>query len=118
MLCNENQLPRVKKGKNAHVERKVRECFQWKAHGQCSKRDSCNFSHDTIASGNSGAGQRREGRSSSPAHNSKAKQTDGEKGEATKRKVSDKRSQMCVDIKNCKKNPSCQFWHPPMCQNY
>ena len=22
------------------------ECFQWKAHGQCSKGDSCSFSHD------------------------------------------------------------------------
>ena len=27
------------------------ECFQWKAHGQCSKGDSCSFSHDG-ASGN------------------------------------------------------------------
>ena len=35
------------KGKKAYVERKVEECFQWKAHGQCSKGDSCNFSHDT-----------------------------------------------------------------------
>ena len=28
------------------VEKKVGECFQWKAHGQCSKGDSCSFSHD------------------------------------------------------------------------
>ena len=28
------------KGKKAYVERKVRVCFQWKAHGQCSKGDS------------------------------------------------------------------------------
>ena len=57
------------------------ECFQWRAHGQCSKGDPRSFSHDTQASGNSGAGQRREGRSSSPAPKSKAKQTDGEKGD-------------------------------------
>ena len=48
--------------KKAYVQRKVGECFQWKAHGQCSKGDSCSFSHDTIASGNSGEGQRRTGR--------------------------------------------------------
>ena len=28
------------------MERKVGECFQWKAIGQCSKGDSCGFSHD------------------------------------------------------------------------
>ena len=44
--------------------------------------------------GNSGRGegQRRKGRSSSPAPNSKAKQTDGEKGD--KEETSDKRSQI------------------------
>ena len=29
----------------------VEECFQWKAHGHCSKGDSCSFSHDPQASG-------------------------------------------------------------------
>ena len=33
-------------GKKANDERKVGECFQWKAHGQCSKGDQCSFSHD------------------------------------------------------------------------
>ena len=33
------------------VERKVGECFQWKAIGQCSTGNSCNSSHDR-ASGN------------------------------------------------------------------
>ena len=56
------------KGENAYVERKVRVCFQWKAHGQCSKGDSCSFSRDKLVQG-----QRRKGRSSSPAPNSKAK---------------------------------------------
>ena len=43
------------KGKKAYVERKVGECFQWKANGQCSRGDSCSFSHDpasVVASGN------------------------------------------------------------------
>ena len=34
------------KRKKAHVERKVGECYKWKAIGQCSKGDSCSFSHD------------------------------------------------------------------------
>ena len=66
------------KGRKECVERKVGEYFQWKAHGHCSKGDSCSFSHDRTDSVNSDEGQRRKGRSSSPASHSKAKQTDGE----------------------------------------
>ena len=89
------------------------ECFQWKAHGQCSKGDSCSFSHDTMASGNSGKGQRPKGRSCSPALNSKAK-THGKEG--TRDESSDKRRQILCRYKNCK-NPSCKFWHSLVCQN-
>ena len=52
MLWNEDQLPRVKKETKAYVERTVGECYQWKAHGQCSKGDSCSISHHTQAPGN------------------------------------------------------------------
>ena len=77
-VVERGSVTKSQKGKKAHVERKVGECFQWKAHGQFSKGDSCSISHDTQAPGNSGQGQRRKGRSSSPASHSKAKQTDGE----------------------------------------
>ena len=50
------------------MERTVGECFQWKI-GQCSKRDSCSFSHDR-ASGNR-CDQRRKGQSSSHQHPNK-----------------------------------------------
>ena len=66
-VVERGQSPRVKKGKKAYVEGKVGECFQWKAHGHCSKGDLCSFSHDTKASGKSGGDQRPKGRSSSPA---------------------------------------------------
>ena len=33
------------KGRKVSLEMKVEECYQWKATGQCSKRDSCSFSH-------------------------------------------------------------------------
>ena len=33
------------KGRNVSAERKVGDCFQWKANGQCSKGDSCSVYH-------------------------------------------------------------------------
>ena len=99
-------------------ERKVGECFQWKAHGECCKGDSCSFSHDIQDSGNRGQGQRRKGRSSSPASHSKAKQTDGDgqkssQGSGSKQENSlDKREIPCR-FSFCK-NQSCKFWHPPV----
>ena len=60
-------------GKKASVESKVWECVEWKAHGQCSKGGSCSFSHDKQVQGDLHGGQRRKGRLSSPAPNSKAK---------------------------------------------
>ena len=71
------------KGKKAHVEREVGECYQWKATGQCSKGDSCSFSHEW-ATGNSGGIHRQKAQSSSPAPDSKAK-TDGEWEKTLKR---------------------------------
>ena len=104
------------KGNNAHVERKVGQCFQWKAPGQCSKGDSCSFSHDpSLASGKRGSSsQRRKERSSSPVSYSKAK-TDG--GKDDKKENSDKRSQILCRYKHCN-YPSCKFWHLPVCLNY
>ena len=122
-VVERGQSPRVKK-ETKPTERKVGECFQWKAHGQCSKGDSCSFSHDTQNSGNRGQGQRRKGRSSSPASHSKAKkkQTDGE-GQKSSQKSRNKQENSLVTseipcrFKFCK-NPSCKFWHPSVCQNY
>ena len=77
-VVGRGSVTKSQKGKKAYVEMKVGQCFQWKALGQCFEGDSCSFSHDTQASGNSGEGQRRKGRSSSFASHSKAKQTEGE----------------------------------------
>ena len=69
-------VTKSQKRKNAYVEGKVGECFQSKANGQCSKGDSCSFSHE-LATRNSGGVQRRKGQSSSPTPKAQA-QTDGE----------------------------------------
>ena len=89
----------------------MEECFRWKTHGDCSGGDSCSFSHDTKACGNSDAGQRRKGRSSSPAPNSKARQTDGEKGD--KRKVLTREVRLCADIEIVTTR-RVSFWHLPV----
>ena len=47
----DDQLPRVTRETQPALRRKVEECYQWKAHGHCSKGDSCSFSHDPQASG-------------------------------------------------------------------
>ena len=66
-VVDRGSVTKSQRGNEANVERKVRERFSWKAHGQCSKGDYCSFSHDTLASGNKGKDQRRKGRSSSAA---------------------------------------------------
>ena len=105
---------RSRKGKKAYVDRKVGECFRSKAHGQCSKGDSRSFSHDRLAQGDLYGGQRRQGRSSSPPPNSKAKTDEGEKNpEKTlgnrERSSSDRRSEIPCSYKNCKKTLHVNF---------
>ena len=84
-VVERGSFTKSQKGKKACVERIVGECFHWKAHAECSTLDSCRFSHDQLAQGDSCSGQRRKGRSSFPAPNSKAK-TDGE-GETSSKNI-------------------------------
>ena len=109
-------VTKIQQGKKAYVERKVGECYRWKANGQCSRGDSCSFRHEPV-SGNEREAQRRKEQQSCPAHVSKAK-TDGEKNQGnTGASSPDKRSRIpCVFI-NCT-DPSCDFRHPPECLNY
>ena len=98
------------------------ECFQWKAHGQCSKGDSCSFSHDEIVQGDLYGDQRRKGRSSSPAPNSKAKTDEGREHSSKtlgnrEESSSDRRREIPCRYKSCQ-NSSRKFWHPTVCQNY
>ena len=76
--CGRGTVTKSKKGKKGCVERKVGQCLQWKARGQCSKGDSCCFGHDKTSTRRLVyGGQRRKGRSSSPAPNSKAATEEG-----------------------------------------
>ena len=42
-VVERGSVTKSQKGNKVYVEKKVGECFQWKAHGQCSKGDSCSF---------------------------------------------------------------------------
>ena len=107
--------------RKASVERKLGECSQWKAIGQCSKGDSCSFSHDSV-SGNR-RDQKQEGQSSSPTPKAK-RQTDGKKpskgSELRGARPSGKGGRIaCRNFFRRKgTNPSCNYWHPPVCLNY
>ena len=64
----------------------------------------------------------KKGRSSSPASNSKAKQTDGEGQQSSNESCNEEESSLEKSEIPCRfkfcKNLSCKFWHPPLCQNY
>ena len=104
--------------RSKRLERKVGECFQWQRNRQCARGDSCSFTHDSV-SGNTYESHRRKDQSSSPAPDTEGK-TDGQK----QLKRSGSRGQSLsrgkgrfLCLKNCD-DPSCDYWHPPMCQNY
>ena len=109
------------KGRKAVVERKVGECYQWKVIGQCSTGDSCSFSHDQ-APGN-GCGQRQEEPSFSPAPKANAQTDDNipskSSGYRGKTPSGTRGRNPCRDfLKGKCTNPSCNYWHPPVCLNY
>ena len=100
-VVEKGSVTKSQKGKNACEERKERECFQWEAHGQFPKGDSCNFSNDTKASGNSGGGQRPKARSSSPPHQIRWQSRLAVK-QAREMKALTREVRFCIDIKNVK----------------
>ena len=102
-------------GRKVSVERKVGECHQWKATGQCSNGDYCSCSHGE-APGN-GCGHGQKGQSSSPTSLART-QTDAKNiGKIWSQRESPsgmKGQRACKQILRGKRtNPSCD-----VCQNY
>ena len=111
-------MTRSRKKTKANVERKVGDCWQWQATGQCSKGESCGFHHEVRASGNGSELLKQKERTSSPAPNSKAtKDGKGKSSDEKDGKSFDKRIKIPCQWRNCT-NPSCSYRHPPECQNY
>ena len=101
------------KGRIVSVEKKVGECYQWRATGQCARGDSC-FSH--------GSNRGEKAQSSSLAPKART-QTDGRKllkgfglrGESPSGR---KCGKACKKILRGKcTGPSCDLCHPPLRQN-
>ena len=76
------------------------------------KRDSCSFSHDELVHGDLHGGQRRKGRSSSPAPKG---EKNLQKHQATEIRQRERKS---MPTQKIVKNPSCKFWLRPVCRNY
>ena len=106
---------RSHKGKNVSVERRMGECYQWKANGQCSRGGSCSSRHG------SDRGQRAQSSSLAPMAHTLIDGRKPSKGFWPRRESrSGKKGQKaCRSVLTGKcTNLSCDDWHPPVCQNY
>ena len=101
------------KRRKVSVERIMGECCQWKATGQCSRRDCCSFSHG------SNRGQRAQSSSSAPKAQT---QIDGRKpskgfGPEGESPSGRKGLEACKHfLKGTCSNSSCNYWHLSACQ--
>ena len=87
------------------------DCFQWRATGQCSKGDSCSFSRGQRAQSSSPAPKvqtQTDGRKPCKGNIPRGKSPPGLKGKSACRNF----------FKGKCTEPSCDYWHPPVCQNY
>ena len=122
MLWNEDQLPRVKKETKPTLRGKWESVFSGKHMDNVPKETHAVSVVTLWPLEARGKGQRRKERSSSPASHSKSKQTDGEgrkspQGSGKKQENSRDKNEIPCRFKFCT-NPSCRFWHPPVCVNY
>ena len=121
MLWREERSPRVQK-KKAYVERKVGECFQWKAHGQCSKGDSCSFNHWQTSTRTCTMVRDEKDNRPLPHQVRRPSLTAREKHPqtqpATEMKALRTKGAKFRAVTNIVKKQSCNFGHRPECQNY
>ena len=104
-----------KRDKSHRWQESGRECSQWKANLQCSRGDSCSSSHG------SNRGKKVQACSLVPIAQSQTDERKPSKGFGPRgESVSGRKGR-----KPCKKiikwkctDPSCDYWHPPVCQNY
>ena len=93
-------LVKSQKGTNVSVERKVEDCFQWKANGQCSRGDSSSFNHGShsgqqaqSSSSTSRAPTQTDGRKPCKFGNLRGESPSGLKGRRPCRKSLEERAQ-------------------------
>ena len=96
-------------------QRTLGDCWQWKANGQCSKRDSCSFRPDINKRAK--LTQLNSSPSSFMRQNEKnASRTRSPKGKSPSGRMS---RWPCKDyLKGTCTNSFCEKWHPPVCLFY
>ena len=96
-------------------QRSLRDCWQWKANGQCSKGDNCSFRHGKDKRAKSTQPNPSPG-SSTQQNVKNASRTKGPRG----RSLSGKMARLsCKDyFKGTCTNPFFEKWHPPECLFY
>ena len=96
-------------------QRRLGDCWQWKANGQCSKEDNCSFRHDKDNRAKS-TPRNPSPRSFMRQNVKNASRTKSPRG----RSPSGKMARLpCKDyFKGTCTTPFCQKWHPPECLFY
>ena len=99
-------------GTKQREQRSLGDCWQWKANGQCSKRDNCSFRHDI--------NKRAKSTQPNPSPSSFMQQSVKNASRTTSprgRSPSVKMARLpCWDyLKGTCTTPFCEKWHPPEC---
>ena len=102
-------------GMKQREQRSLGDCWQWKANGQCSKRDSCSFRHD----------MNKRAKSTQPNSSPRSFMQQNEKnasGTRSPRGRSPSGKMFRLPCKGYLKGtcttPFCEKWHPPECFFY
>ena len=100
---------------NSRGQRTLRDCWQWKANGQCSKGDNCSFLHDI--------NKRAKTTQPNPSPSSSTRQNERNASRTrSPRGKSPSGRMFWLPRKDCLKgtctNSCCEKWHPPECLFY
>ena len=102
-------------GTKQRAQRTLRDCWQWKANGQCSEGDNCSFRHDV----NKRAKMTQPNPSPSSfmqQNETNASRTRSPRGKSPGGRIS---RRPCKDyLKGTCTNSFCDKWHPPECLFY
>ena len=102
-------------GMKQREQRRLGDCWQWKANGQCSKGDTCSFRHDTKMPAKSTQPNPSPG-SSTQQNERNASRTRSPKGKSPGGRMS---RWPCKDyLKRTCTTPFCEKWHRPECLLY
>ena len=95
---------------------KAGECHQWKAKRQCSKGDACSFRHDDSWRGKKAQASSLASRPQTQNDGRRLSKGSAPRGTGLSGRKYQKKTCRNYFTRNCT-NPSCNCWHPPVCQH-